>query len=121
MSTIRAIYAAEPEFPATDQHPDAVRYEIGGRWVDAIGGPPTQEEIDAFGKPTRWLVPKLLIVDRLIAADLDDEAFAALGAPGNERLKRRWDAAVEVWSDDPDALALLAAIAADPAAILAPA
>lgn len=47
MSTIRVIYSEEPKFPATSQHPDALRYHIGNLWVDAIGGQPTQEEIDA--------------------------------------------------------------------------
>jgi hypothetical protein len=66
-----------------------------------------------------YLVPKLLIVDRLIAADKDGAAYAALEATGNERLKRRWDAAVQVRSDDADAIALLTAVGADPAVILA--
>lgn len=47
MSEIKAIYSQEPNFPATDQHPAAVRYQVGGRWVDAVGGEPTQAEIDA--------------------------------------------------------------------------
>jgi hypothetical protein len=37
MTTIRVIYEAEPDFPPTDQHPDAVRYQVGEYWVDAIG------------------------------------------------------------------------------------
>lgn len=51
MSTIRVIYKSEPTFPATDQHPDAVRYHVGSVWVDAIGGQPTQAEIDAVLAP----------------------------------------------------------------------
>lgn len=47
MSTIRCTYDAEPAFPATDQHPDALRWQVAGLWVDAIGGEPTQAEIDA--------------------------------------------------------------------------
>jgi len=53
MSTIRTIYhpvngaAKAPTFPATDQHPDAVRYLVGNYYVDAIGGAPTQAEVDA--------------------------------------------------------------------------
>lgn len=30
-------YSAEPRFPATDQHPEAVRYQFGDIWVDAVG------------------------------------------------------------------------------------
>ena len=51
MTQIRCIYSAEPNFPATDQHPDAVRYQVGKNWVDAIGGKPTQAEIDAVLNP----------------------------------------------------------------------
>lgn len=51
MSTIRVIYRVAPTFPATDQHPDAVRYpfthpSLGQLYVDAVGGSPTQAEID---------------------------------------------------------------------------
>lgn len=45
--TIRVIYTAEPQFPATDQHPNATRYKVGAYWVDAIGPAPTQQEVDA--------------------------------------------------------------------------
>lgn len=60
MSTIRTIYGPNfdgsrrnPGFPATDQHPSAVRYpfdhpSLGLLNVDAIGGAPTQAEIDAL-------------------------------------------------------------------------
>ena len=36
------IYEAEPDFPV---HPDAVRYQVGDYWIDALGGdsgPPDQ-------------------------------------------------------------------------------
>ena len=51
MSTIRCIYTSAPKFPATDQHPDAVRYQVGGLFVDAIGGEPTLAEVDAILSP----------------------------------------------------------------------
>lgn len=44
---IRVIYTSEPRFPASDQHPDAVRYRVSGYWVDAIGGEPTPEDVAA--------------------------------------------------------------------------
>ena len=53
MSAIRIIYEQEPSFPATDQHPSAVRYLLGARYVDAIGGEPTQAEIDAVLSPPK--------------------------------------------------------------------
>lgn len=67
MSTIRCIFDQEPTFPATDQHPDAARYQVGGRWVDAIGGQPTQAEVDAI------LNPPPLTLD-----ELESAAVAAL-------------------------------------------
>jgi hypothetical protein len=51
MSTILAIYSAEPSFPVQAQHPDAVRYHIGEQWIDALDGEPTQAEIDAMINP----------------------------------------------------------------------
>jgi hypothetical protein len=50
MSIVRTLYVEEPSFPATDQHPDAVRYpcNVGGfLFVDAIGGEPTVAELEA--------------------------------------------------------------------------
>lgn len=56
--TIRCIYHdAEPRFPATDQHPQAVRYTVPsallGRdvLVDTVGGEPTTQEVDALLTP----------------------------------------------------------------------
>lgn len=49
--TIRCMYRAEPNFPATDQHPDCERYFVAGWFVDAIGGEPTPEEVDAVVNP----------------------------------------------------------------------
>lgn len=63
MSTIRCIYSAEPNFPATDQHPTAVRYRVGQLIVDAIGGLPTQAEIDAaLGNDAAGLAAKQRLV-----------------------------------------------------------
>jgi hypothetical protein len=45
VSTIRCVYSVEPPFPPTDQHPDALRYQVGGYFVDAIGGEPTVSEV----------------------------------------------------------------------------
>jgi len=43
VSTIRVIYEAEPDFPP---HPDAVRYQVGECWVDAIGSGAAGEDLD---------------------------------------------------------------------------
>jgi len=65
MSTIRTIYEKEPDFPATDQHPDAVRYVVGKWVVDAIGGEPTRAEIQAILKP-----PKVVLTTQEKLADI---------------------------------------------------
>lgn len=52
MSRIRVIYDEEPGFPASDQHPDAARYRVGPHWVDAVGGEPTAEEVEAVLDPS---------------------------------------------------------------------
>lgn len=64
------------------------------------------------------LVDKLVIVDRLITAGLINAAIAAMAA--NPVTKIRFDAAVQIDPTDPDVLAFLAAIGADPKIILAP-
>lgn len=48
MSTIRCVYTQAPNFPATDQHPDAVRYAVGAYIVDAIGVAPTLLEVQTM-------------------------------------------------------------------------
>lgn len=44
--SILCVYEQEPPFPATDQHPEATRYQVGGRWVDALGGEPSPEAVE---------------------------------------------------------------------------
>lgn len=67
MSTIRTVYfpvngvRQRPNFPATDQHPLAVRYDfdhptLGPLCVDALGAAPVQAEIDAVILPTQDFV-----------------------------------------------------------------
>ena len=46
MAILRVIYEDEPDFPPTVHHPDAVRYQVGDYWVDAVGGNPTRDEVD---------------------------------------------------------------------------
>ncbi len=48
---IKVVYSEEPGFPATDQHPDAVRYQVGEYIVDAIGKKPTMKEVEEFLHP----------------------------------------------------------------------
>lgn len=86
MSEIRCIYyVAPPDFPATDQHPDAVRYGPIERdgvtlFVDAIGGEPTEDEIAAILEPPA--PPELTPAEKLAAAGLTaDDLRAVLDMP----------------------------------------
>lgn len=46
------IYQAAPSFPASDQGPNTVRYQVGSLWVDSDAGvAPTQADIDAVFAP----------------------------------------------------------------------
>lgn len=83
MSTIRCIYREAPNFPATDQHPNAVRYQVGALFVDAIGGQPTQAEVDALLTPP----PTQDEIDTTAA-----KAYAKLNA-----LKNMTPAQVDAW------------------------
>lgn len=56
---IRCIYSVAPSFPATDQHPDAVRYQVGSYWADAIGGQPTLAEVMAVLTPPAAVIPPM--------------------------------------------------------------
>lgn len=51
MSKILVVYASDPPFPATVQHPEAVRYQVDRYILDALEGEPTLQEIDAFFNP----------------------------------------------------------------------
>lgn len=66
---------------------------------------------------TRWVVPKLAVVERLEAASLRLAAKTALAQ--DDYQQDRWDAATGIASDDEAVRALLASIGADPDAILA--
>jgi len=46
------VYTQNPTFPATDQSPNCVRYQVGNQWVDSdLGVQPTQADIDALSAP----------------------------------------------------------------------
>jgi hypothetical protein len=90
------------------------------------GDPPTDQQVaDALAAidaqpPPRRLVAKSLIISRLIEAGKIEAARAALEA--NASAYARWWAPDKpaIYADDPEAIALLQSIGADPAAILAP-
>lgn len=73
MTQIRTVYHGEPQFPATDQHPDAKRYKVGAYVVDAIGGEPTLAEVQAVLNP-----PEPTPQDKLAATGLTVDDLKAL-------------------------------------------
>lgn len=74
-------------------------------------------EAQAVAQAKHYLVPKLVIIRRLIAAGKLTTALDALDA--NRELKAQWDAASEVYADDPLATGFMTAIGANVEEILA--
>jgi hypothetical protein len=94
MSTIRCIYHGQaPAFPATDQHPHAKRYgpiatPDGAVFVDAIGGAPSVEEIDAVLHPPA--APEPDMAEKLAAAGISvSELKQALGLEAAKATRKR--------------------------------
>lgn len=114
---------------------DTTQAEVPMRLLDGVLLPLTAaeiaerqaEEADAAARPPRWDVPKLRVVERLAAAGLLRTANLALriDAPiadltdAELALRERWNAAVVLANDDAQVIGFLAAIGADPVAILA--
>lgn len=102
MSEIKAVYPShEPNFPATDQHPDAVRHHVGSVWVDAVGGPPTEAELQAVLNPPPAVpefVTNLQARKAIRAAGLKPDVDAAVQA-GSEELQEEWQFAQEIRRD----------------------
>jgi hypothetical protein len=94
--TIRTVYTEEPRFPATDQHPSAVRYHVGSQWVDAIGGQPTPGEIDAFLHPepppsdADGLMMALATIDTSGSTALEEMSYILMGFGALAQTKGGW-------------------------------
>jgi hypothetical protein len=75
--SIRVIYRGNPPgFPASDQHPDAVRYgpivvEGESYFVDAVGGEPTVQEIQQVLSPSPVAAEPGTTAPHLIASALN--------------------------------------------------
>lgn len=71
--TIFAIYTDQPKFPATDQNPSAVRYQVGALWVDTDNPtPPTEGEVNAVLHPEVFpSTPALIAMGQMILMDGD--------------------------------------------------
>lgn len=112
--SIRCVYAGSaPDFPASDQHPDAVRYgplAIGGAvyFVDAIGGQPSNDEILAVLEPagpvpiiTRRQIRLWLLQHGKTAADVET-AIASIADPtAREAALIEWQDGVAFHHDHP--------------------
>lgn len=100
--------------------PDDVRAKIDTEWTPEVVATYIAETTKAEPEDGKRLVPKSVIVSRLIAAGKIGAAYQALNS--KPEYWARWVASDRpaINHDDPDALALLTAIGADPETILAP-
>lgn len=87
MSDIIVVWhGEEPPTPATNQHPDAVRYKIRDNYVDAIGGKPTEKELDLYLNPP----PTAEQIARESALSSGKAKLKALGLTETEIDALRW-------------------------------
>lgn len=110
-------YTVDVPAPTADPLVELVVRQYGGQYdVEPEPGPNPDPEPEE--PPANWRVSTYRIVRRLEAAGLIDAADAALA--GQPVLFRRFYTAGSLPHDDPDAIAFLEGIGADPVAILAP-
>ena len=103
--------------PTTDPLIELVVRQHGGQYdIEPEPGPDPEPEPEE--PPTNWRVSTYRIVRRLEDAGLIDAADTALDA--QPLLFRRFYTAGSLPNDDPDAVAFLQAIGANPVEILAP-
>lgn len=83
MSEIRCVYHGhEPNFPSTDQHPDAKRYRIAGVVVDAIGEP-TEEEVLVFARRSPAAKAKIAAIEAETGFTRKQREFLIANAEGS--------------------------------------
>ncbi len=85
-------------------------------YVDSGGSIKEVFDVEDTYLPTRWLVPKSTVLSRLTDAQLS-HALSLMTV----RQQERWRAPdkPEVWNDDPDTIAVLQAVGANPTLVLA--
>ena len=110
-------YTIDVPAPTADPVIERVVRQYGGQY-DVEPEPDPEPEPGPEVPPTAWRVSTYRIVRRLEEAGLVEAADAALDA--QPVLFRRFYTAGSLPNDDPDAVAFLQAIGADPLEILAP-
>lgn len=99
--SIVAVYQDEPPFPATDQHPQAVRYQVSGYWVDATSGQPTAQQVaDYIAPPVPPYVSPFQARRALDNAGLRDAVEAAVAAATRD-VQDAWQYAVRIERSSP--------------------
>lgn len=112
-------YTVDMPAPTADPVVELVVRYYGGQYdIEPEPEPDLPPEPDPDSPPAVWRVSTYRIVRRLEEVGLIDAADAALDA--QPVLFRRFYTAGSIPHDDPDAVALLSAIGADPLEILAP-
>lgn len=96
------------------EDPDGLAF-IGGGYAKGKFVMPVDENPEPA---PRQLVPKRVIIDRLHEAGKLEAAYAALEA-ADLYTRERWNTRMEIYADDPTAIALLQSIGANVEAILA--
>ncbi len=112
-------YTVDVPAPTADPVVEMVVRHYGGQYdIEPEAKPDLPPEPDPDTPPVAWRVSTYRIVRRLEEVGLIDAADAALAA--QPVLFRRFYTAGSIPHDDPDAMALLSAVGADPFEILAP-
>lgn len=97
--------------------------DAGRTLVIPAGSPDRDAQIIAFfGPPPRTLVRKSTVIRRLHDAGKLAAVMGVLDAPANVYAKARWWSPdwPEIYTDDPEAVAIVSAVGGDAAVILAP-
>jgi hypothetical protein len=111
---VATVYAAHD--PAAQTDPPTVPYPPGSAPVTVPPPPPPPPPPEPL--PTRWLIDRQVVIERLEAVHRFG-AFMDVLDDSNQLTRELWAARYRVWNDDPLVVGLIQQASADPAAILA--